>query len=400
MSTLWFLIGAAMVGAVTFVALRGTRLRAADEPSADAVFAQRRAELTQDLADGTLKPEDRLALEEELARLAVREIRPALTEPATAPRGHRIVALLGLFGVVAAIAVPVYLHLGMPGFASGSVTAEGPGNHPSPAQMLEELNKRVAAAPDDPEPHMWLARVHMAARSYGKAVDEFEIVLKLAGEVPGVLVQYADALAMLNGGRLSGRPAELVQRALAVEPGNPTALWLAGLAAEEAGKPDEALGYLQRARVAALAAEQPIEELDKQIAALGGKPGAAPSPAADAASGGPRLTVKVELDPALAAKVGPGATLFVLARRPAGMPMPLAVKRLSAAELPVTVVLDDSLAMAPTARLSSATEVDVIARISQQGQPVAASGDLEGKQAGVAVGGDVPVAITIDRILP
>ena len=82
------------------------------------------------------------------------------------------------------------------------------------------------------------------------------------------------------------------------------------------------------------------------------------------------------------------------------MPMPLAVKRLSASELPVTVVLDDTLAMAPTARLSSATEVDVIARISQQGQPVAASGDLEGKQAGVAVGPDAAVAITIDRLLP
>lgn len=400
MSTLWFLIGAALIGVVTFIALRGTRLRAAHEQSADAVYAQRRAELTQDLADGTLKPEDRQALEEELARLAVREVRPELAVAAAAPAGNRLLALLVLTVLIGAISVPVYLHLGMPEIASGIVPDAGPGNHPTPEQMIDELNKRIAAAPDDPEPRMWLARVHMAAKSYGKAVDEFEAVLKIAGDVPAVLVQYADALAMLNGGRLSGRPAELVQRALVVEPGNPTALWLAGLAAEESGKPDEALGYLQRARVAALAAEQPVDELDKQIAALGGKPGAAPSPAADAASGGPRLTVKVQLDPALAAKVGPGAALFVLARRPAGMPMPLAVKRLSPSELPLTVVLDDTLAMAPTARLSSASEVDVIARISQQGQPVAASGDLEGKQAGVSVGPDTDVAITIDRVLP
>ncbi len=399
MSSLWFLIGTALLGVLTFIALRGARLKAATEQSADAVYAQRRDELMLDLADGTLTPEHRQTLEAELARIAVREVRPALPTTA-APAGHRLSALLVLTAVLVAVSIPVYLHLGTPEMASGEAPTDAPGDHPSPEQMVDELNKRIAAAPNDPEPRMWLARVHMAAKSYGKAVDEFEAVLKLAGDVPGVLVQYADALAMLNGGRLSGRPAELVQRALAVEPANPTALWLAGLAAEEAGKQDEALGYLQRARVAAVAAEQPVEELDKQIAALGGKPGAAPSAAADAASGGPRLTVKVQLDPALADKVGPGALLFVLAKRPAGMPMPLAVKRLSASELPVTVVLDDTLAMAPTARLSSATEVDVIARISQQGQPVAASGDLEGKQAGVAVGPDAAVAITIDRLLP
>ena len=108
----------------------------------------------------------------------------------------------------------------------------------------------------------------------------------------------------------------------------------------------------------------------------------------------------MSLDPALAAKVGPNAMLFILAKRPAGMPMPLAVKRLPASALPVTVVLDDSLAMSPAARLSSADSVDVIARISQTGQAIAASGDLEGKQAGVAVTADGHVEIAIDRLLP
>jgi cytochrome c-type biogenesis protein CcmH len=56
--------------------------------------------------------------------------------------------------------------------------------------------------------------------------------------------------------------------------------------------------------------------------------------------------------------------------------------------------------MSPAARLSSADTVDVIARISQTGQPIAASGDLEGKQSGVAVTADGHVEIAIDRLLP
>ena len=411
MSTLWFLIGAILISAVTYIGLRGARLRFAAEQSADAIFRQRRAELERDLADGTLEASARQTLEEELARIAVREVRTGSAEDT--PRGNRLAALLVLIVLLGAVAIPVYLQLGMPQMANGEEAAAaggGRGNHPSPEQMVAELEKRIAATPDDPEPRMWLARVYVSKQKYGQAVDEFESVLKLAGDIPAVLVQYADALAMLNGGRLSGRPAELVQRALAVEPANPTALWLAGLAAEEAGKKDEALSYLTRARQAAIAAEQPVEELDKQIVALGGSVDAAPAtppmsaaPAPVQTAGGeqgPRIEVKVSLDPALAAKVGPNAMLFILAKRPAGMPMPLAVKRLPASALPVTVVLDDSLAMSPAARLSSADSVDVIARISQSGQAIAASGDLEGKQAGVAVTADGHVEIAIDRLLP
>ena len=412
MSTLWFLIGAILIGAVTYIGLRGARLRFAAEQSADAIFRQRRAELERDLAEGTLEASARQTLEEELARIAVREVRTG--SAGDTPRGNRLAALLVLIGLLGAVALPVYLQLGMPQLANGEEAAagDGLGNHPSPEQMVAELEKRIAATPDDPEPRMWLARVYMSKQKYGQAVDEFESVLKLAGDIPAVLVQYADALAMLNGGRLSGKPADLVQRALKVEPENPTALWLAGLAAEEVGKKDEALGYLTRARKVVIATEQPVEELDKQILALGGSveaaPGApagppmdaAPAPVKAAGGDGPHIEVTVSLDPALAAKVGPNASLFILAKRPAGMPMPLAVKRLPASALPVTVVLDDSLAMSPAARLSSADTVDVIARISQAGQPIAASGDLEGKQAGVAVTADGHVEIAINRLLP
>jgi MATE family multidrug resistance protein len=94
MSTLWFLIGAILIGAVTYIGLRGARLRFAAEQSADAIFRQRRAELERDLADGTLEASARQTLEEELARIAVREVRTG--SAGDTPRGNRLAALLVL----------------------------------------------------------------------------------------------------------------------------------------------------------------------------------------------------------------------------------------------------------------------------------------------------------------
>lgn len=68
-----------------------------------------------------------------------------------------------------------------------------------------------------------------AARGYERAVAASP---KVAAD-PGVWCDWAEALAMTQGGRLQGRPAELVARALELRPGHPKALEMAGSAAFE-----------------------------------------------------------------------------------------------------------------------------------------------------------------------
>jgi cytochrome c-type biogenesis protein CcmH len=89
------------------------------------------------------------------------------------------------------------------------------------------------------------------------------------------------------------------------------------------------------------------------------------------------LQIRVSLPDDLTGRVDPGDTLFILVR-PVGERMPLAVTRRSASELPVTVTLNDSMAMGPMAKLSSAEQVEVVARISKSGTPQAQPGDIEG----------------------
>lgn len=398
--TFWTVVTVLLAGTILYVAISARRQRAAGPAeSAETIYSARDRELAGDLEAGIIDAAQAEVVRRELARSALHEL-PAT--PAPMRPGARRAAFVLLAALLPAIALPIYFLVGAPSLLSPDAQ-QAANEHMTMGQMVEQLQARIDGNPQDPEARLWMARVMMVTEQYGQAVDQYAKIVELVGDRPDVLVQYADALAMVNGGRMAGKPLELVERALAADPQHITALWLAGLAAEEANDLPKARDYLGRARTASVAAGQPTDELDQQLAALGAPPpppdaeGAATAPAA---AGGPAFRVEVSLDPALSAKVGQDATLFVLAKNPAGMPMPLAVQRLPAQGFPLSVTLDDSVAMSPAARLSTAREVEVIARISQSGQAIAASGDLEGRAGPLPVDGTQDIAITIDRVVP
>ncbi|MFM1855715.1 MAG: hypothetical protein RLZ83_1024, partial [Pseudomonadota bacterium] len=109
---------------------------------------------------------------------------------------------------------------------------------------------------------------------------------------PDLLADYADALAMTQGGKLAGEPERLVQQALQAEPAHVKALALAGSAALERGDARAAVEIWTCARQAAPADSPFVAGLDASLAearAQAGMPAvptAAPgaSAAADAAA--------------------------------------------------------------------------------------------------------------------
>jgi cytochrome c-type biogenesis protein CcmH len=84
--------------------------------------------------------------------------------------------------------------------------------------------------------------------------------------------------------------------------------------------------------------------------------------------------------------IAPGAVLFVYARPADGSRMPLAILRQPAGAFPVGFKLDDTLAMAPQARLSLHREVTLVARISKSGDATPQPGDITGSLGPVKVG--------------
>jgi cytochrome c-type biogenesis protein CcmH len=93
-------------------------------------------------------------------------------------------------------------------------------------------------------------------------------------------------------------------------------------------------------------------------------------------------------------KVEPGDSVFVFARAASGPPMPLAVKRLTVADLPAEVSLSDSDAMMPQLKISGFEQVQLVARISRSGN--ATAGEWIGRSPPLASSTTEAQQLTID----
>ncbi len=124
---------------------------------------------------------------------------------------------------------------------------------------------------------------------------------------------------------------------------------------------------------------------------------ATPDPAA-AATRDVHLQVRVALSPDVS--LPPGTTVFVIVRASDGNPMPLAVKRLTVADLPKEVTLSDADAMVPGRSITAAGRIEIVARASLNGDAKRAAGDYDGQSGQLNVAAiAAPIALLIDHRL-
>jgi cytochrome c-type biogenesis protein CcmH len=247
-------------------------------------------------------------------------------------------------------------------------------------------------------------RYQDAAVAYGKAYQ-------LVGDNPRLMTDYADILATANQGIFTDQAGELLQKSLAINPDDVKTLWLAGHFNYQRGNYSQSLDYWQRAAAllpqddenAAVLAQQ-VRMAREKLGESGGTampstPVVSEAPAASG-SGGSQITVEVALDPGLTAQASNEDTVFIFARAVQGPKMPLAIVRKQVKDLPLTVTLNDSMAMTPAMVLSNFTEVTVGARVSRSGQAMPQSGDLQGMKSPVATGEQSTVEVVIDQAIP
>ena len=413
----FFWIAAAVMALVAsaFVIVPLLRGRPVAGPSATeanlAVLRGQRREIEQDVAQGTL-PAD--AREEALAELAARaendlSAAPPPSAPSTATSRPWIAS------AVVAIAIPagafaLYLALGTPAATDSRALAQQKTDQDHVLAMVEQLAKKVRERPDDARGWTLLARSMAALGRFDESAEAYAHLVTLVPNDPQVLADYADALGMAQGRSLAGKPFELVKQALAIDPKHHKALALAGTAAFDANDYASAARYWQ-----ALADDLPPGSEDEgQVRAMvaeardkGGLPVAKGAPprtaiakaAPPAAAKGTSVTGSVAIAPQLKSKLNGSDTLFVFARAENGPRVPLAVVRSNAASLPMSFSLDDSMAMSPQFKLSSAEAMRIEALVSRSGTAATQSGDLVGT-SGVVKPGARDVKIVIDKVVP
>jgi len=411
--TLLWISGALLAAAALALVLRplfgGTKKggpsggAASREAMNAAVYRDQLRELGEDLRAGKLAQADYDRARAEIERRVLEEVRPggAAAAPATRTRVAAYAAL-----AVPLVAAGVYLAVGNPGALSPASRAPQLGAKEIEA-MVQRLADRLDKEPDDVEGWKMLGRSYTVLGRFAEAANAYSKAARRSPRDASLLADLADALAMARGQTMKGEPEELVLRALQLDPGNLKALALAGTAAYERRDFQGAVRYWERM----LPLVEPGSEdertiqsnLDEARAAAGSAAGPAASAAKPAAgavkpSAAAALQGTVRLAPELAAKISPSDTLFVYARAVEGPPMPLAVLRKRAADLPLRFSLDDGMAMSPAMKLSAFPRVVVTARISKSGSATPQPGDLTGASPPVANSANA-VSVTIDKVV-
>ena len=389
------------------------RRDAAAEPSKDrarelnkAILRERRADLERELAALPPDSPDRERLIAEFSSSALADLAPAGDKPTRASNRHLVAAAV-IAGILVAAPLAFYRIAGMPDAADPAFRLAAGANDME--AMVAELERRLQEAPDAADGWLLLGRSKMALGDLAGAVAALERGLEVDSTTPELAAQIrvdlADAIAQGSPTRLEGRPWQLIQDALRRDPRHQKALALAGAYRVTQ---DDAAGALRywKALLAQLEPGSPQhEQIGGFIADLeaGRRPGSGAPRATTDVVAGPVLRGTVALAPELAERAAPGDTVFVVVRgldaggEPAGPPV--AVTRVTVADLPLAFSLSDRDAMSPAARLSGQSRVVVVARVSRSGRADRASGDLEGRSAPVATDAS-GVQVSIASVVP
>ena len=295
----------------------------------------------------------------------------------------------------------------------------GAGNEVRATQLLEysatselseteykELEKRLdSAGARDPENLEWAflrGRLLEAEARFAEAAEAYENLLtKLPDEQvqdrAAIMTSMVQARFFSTGQQATDELYNTLKEALALAPGQRKPLGLAGIMAYELGNYQQAIEHWK-----ALWIQLPEGSMEARTIANGiGRAAEVLEEQGTRVDLSWMVPARVEVSVALAddvrQQVPVNATVFVLARKLDGPPMPLAVQRLVVSQLPTTVVLDNSMAMAAGASIGDVDEVPITARVSRSGQPMAQAGDWQGQVFNVPTRGSEAIQVTISE---
>ena len=378
------------------------------------IYRENLQELESEFSSGQVDPDqvDNVRKELELSLLREAGNSNATNTSAEHPDRHPLIMSMIVGSILVGLTMTLYYLLGNPQLIAleklwDISSTQTSGNNPSNDQMIILMEEHLRRNPDDANHLFLLANMYVSKSDYQKAIATFERLYQLSGDNTQVLLTYADTLVRVNNGSFAGLATELIHRALSVDPENYTALLFAGLAAEETGNYRDANDYYSK--LLPVLQDQP--EMSQTINMLiannnvrmqqDGTAADVTDQSTDGASVSAKsIRLAVSVSPDLADQFEPDNTLFIYAQELQGSPMPLAVFRTRADDLPMEVTLDDTLAMMPTRKLSNFDVVRIQARISKTGSAEPASGDILGVLEEVSVAEQNIINLVINQVIP
>jgi cytochrome c-type biogenesis protein CcmH len=297
--------------------------------------------------------------------------------------------------------------------------------------MTRGLEARIEKSGGTVQEWTMLGRAHKFMGNNLQAANAFAVALEKDGNNVQLMLERAEMLALVNNRQFNEESRALVLKASELEPDNPNTLWFAGVAEYQAMHYRKAIDHLRRllplakgeedvvksviaivakSREALVEAGEDVPELTELLGVdtmsaevksdqINVDEQQQPEVNASATS----LQVTVDVSDAVKQKFDENDVVFVYAKAKQGPRMPLAAQRLTLGALPVTIVLDDSMAMVDGMNLSAFEQLQVFARLSKTGSAIAQSGDFIGQQdvdRGMAAESKMALSIVIDKLVP
>jgi cytochrome c-type biogenesis protein CcmH len=390
--------------------LRANKLENQDVSAEKAeIFKQQFEELEQDRLNGILDSTQYVSAKSELERRLIEEVNTTQLVFNKHVPDVRLAVILLI--AIPLLAVLIYLKIGSP--ASVSIPAVSPLTTKAHSAvqhsigmsdlepLLGSLEKKLEKNPNDGEGWALLARSYVELRQHAKAIAPYEKAAQLIPNDPQLLADYADALAVVNGHKVAGKPEALVLQALKLDPHHVKALMLAATAAFDRKDYKKAMAYWQTLKQDLPVDSELLPEIKASLneaSVLSGEKIIA-EPTTPLPKQVSEVSGVVSVSSKLIDKLDSAATVFIFARDAKGAPMPIAIARATVNQLPYTYHLNDSSAIMPDHKLSTAQEVVVVARISKSGDAKQQAGDLQGVTKPFTLDGSA-VDIEINQIVP
>ncbi len=111
------------------------------------------------------------------------------------------------------------------------------------AEMTQKLADKLAINPNNGDGWALLAHSYVELKEHKNAVGAFSKAVELIHNDPQLFADYADALAVTNNGSFEGESADLVAKALKIDPNHPKSLLLAGTIAYNKADYAKAISY-------------------------------------------------------------------------------------------------------------------------------------------------------------
>lgn len=389
-------------------------------------------ELDVDLQEGRIDHDSYKLAREELDRELLIDIplenqQTAAQHYTGSVKRHPALALM-IAVFVPMMALLLYLELGMHSASEESFIAEQsqPQSQekemPSVEEMTRTLEAKIEKEGGTVQEWTMLGRAQKYLGKNELAAKAFAVALEKDSGNAQLMLESAEMIALTNKQTFIPEARDLVLKAYALEPGNPNALWFAGVAEYQHGNYRQAIEHLTTLLPLATGEEDVMssiisivtksreqliakgEEVPELSALLGIEAKAAavvqPDGQTVVVASGTRLQVAVDISADVREKFTANDVIFVYAKAKQGPRMPLAAQRMSLAELPAEIILDDSMAMVEGMNLSAFEQLVVSARVTKSGSAIAQSGDYIGRIDVDSNTANVPLNIIIDTVVP